>query len=298
MTSGRHLDFSRNYSNSGGDSQELAEALSGYFRSLLLIKNGVDDVEILALDKTEIDSGKTLLGDIDTVDLLRYFTAFADYKGMVRQGQDPDYSFEMTLVKACSMDRAVALDAILRKIPSAPSTASQTASSRTAPARSPSAPRKEATSPSDEIPSGPEPEMSDNIDSSIPLENGVSANSGSIGDQWKDLCQFIFKRSKPLYALFMIGKPLKLEDGVLTVQFESDYNYQYEQLSLSEKRQALEESLKAFFGTPTKVNLIKGTSSNQNNVNKKSANDSKNIFEGAPGAKKLFDLLGGEITGQ
>ncbi len=110
---------------SGGDAMELAEALSAYFRALLLIKNGVDDIEQLELDVTEFDDARQMVADIDIVDLLRYFTVLADYRSLVKQGLDPIYSFETSVVKMASMDRAMSLEELFKSSRSIPDSVTQ-----------------------------------------------------------------------------------------------------------------------------------------------------------------------------
>ena len=280
------------FTRSGGDAQELAEALSGYLRALLLIKNGVDDFEQLELDKVEFETAKDLVAESDSVDLLRYFTVLADYKSSVKQGQDPMYSFETSLVKMASMDRAVSLEELFKS--------SRSTSGGPEP-KTPWKPSLKKPSP----PSGKEKVVtnSPDIDDLPPVEEIPSEEfKGEIdidllSKKWNAFCRFIAKKDKTIFAYSSMCKPGGYSDGVLTVLVNESAKFQFEQLSTHSKKTALETYFREFFSKDIKLKLVLGSAGPGESDTDK-ASGSNNILNGSPGVKKLFDLLGGEVIGQ
>lgn len=279
---------------SGGDSIELAEALSGYLRALLLIKNGVDDIEQLELDKSEFDGARQMIADLDVVDLLRYFTVLADYKLMVRQGLDPMYSLETSLVKMASMDRAVTLEELFKATRAANSGIAENPRQpagrviRPAEARNDKAPLNDPEPmemvPDDEVPNQP------------PREFDGEINIDLVIREWAIFCKFVARKDKTLFAYMTMCKPSDLKDDTLTVTFNEGGRFQYDQLSQRTKKGDFEAHLAEFFSRKLSVKLKIGNPESEDSKGRVLGADK--IFKDSPGIKKLFDQLGGEIIGQ
>ncbi len=293
------LEICGEFSKAGGDSQELADSLIGYIRTLLLIKSGVLDTEVLELDKGEIDSAGAIVSDIDTVDLLRYFTILADYKGAVKQGQDPVYSFEAILVKMATMDRAVSLEALLNKIPSTPV-------SRT-PAQSQTRPEKKVEpEPRRNIKTAEAPNVNKTSQPSELIKKPSIASSVVSGEcisidylneNWGGFCDLVKENKRTLFAHLGVCNPAKMEGDNLTLSVDSANKFQLDQLSKPENKRFLEDSLRGYFKREIKLNLIQGDASRRP-LNGSQNTDPNTLFEGAPEARELFDNMGGEIIGQ
>jgi len=280
---------------SGGDSLELADALTGYLRALLLIKNGVDDFEQLELDKSEFDSARQMMADTDVVDLLRYFTVLADYKLMVKQGMDPMYSFETSLVKMASMDRAMSLEELFKSARSGSSTqaARGRGSAVVGNTGSMDIPAENGTSfgpdlvdmlPDDDIPVAPVREFEGDI------------NIDLVSREWDGFCRFLAGKDKTLFAYITMCKPSGLEDGILTLVVSDGGRFQYDQLSQRVKKTILETHLKDFFSRGLSVKLLlesPGAGKAGGRIH-----SADKIFNDSPVIKRLFDQLGGEIVGQ
>jgi DNA polymerase-3 subunit gamma/tau len=303
------------YVKSGGDPQELADALTGYIRTLLLVKSGVDDAELLEIDQSQLEKAREIIADTDIVDLLRYFTVLADYKGAIKQGQDPVYALEAALVKMSSMDNAVSLQALLSKLPeisqgkgSGPISSSQAGRAQPAPAPAPARPTVDR-----EFKAQPPP-------APIGMETGAAANGGVSSERdmngsasptpivgaalsfelvqgnWDGFCNAVKKNKMSIFAHLRMCNPSRLEGNLLTVLVESPNNFQIEQLSRADNKRFLENSLKAYFGNEIRLKLAPGTAAEKGPNSIQS--DPGTLFNGAPGAKELFDSLGGEIIGQ
>lgn len=282
---------------SGGDPPELAEALAGYIRTLLLIKNGVDDSEILELDKTELDRANKLVAEIDPVDILRYFTALADYKWSVKQGQDPAFSLETTVVKMAAMDRAVSLEELLKGMQMnsgpggsaaglRPNTSTKSGQRGFEKTRRVAADTKSSV---DDPPTNTVPKRK---------RSGGSLTLETISAEWDDFCKFVFKRDKAIFAHLGMCEPSTYDDGLLTITVNGNGNFQYEQLSRPGKKSSLESLLEEYFSSRFKLKLLAGSFKKESQKSPATDRESRKIFEGSPGVKKLFDLLGGEIIGQ
>jgi DNA polymerase-3 subunit gamma/tau len=287
----RVLDIFGDYSKSGGDSQELADSLTGYIRTLLLIKNGVEDTEVLELDKAEIDRGKEIVTDIDAVDLLRYFTILADYKFAVKQGQDPTYSFEAALVKMATLDRAVSLEALLKKAPQTP--VSKTPASSAPRAEMNSEPATHRRSHHTTETAGFPDEML-STESAIPIASGA-LTIGALTENWGGFCNLIKKNKMTVYGLLSLCNITGLDGETLTLSVDSAHKFQLEQLSKADNKRFLEKSLKDFFKREIRLKLVQGNGPRSNG---NSVTDPDKLFEGAPEARELFDNMGGEIIGQ
>jgi len=296
------LSLFGDFIKSGGDSQELAEALTGYIRTLLLIKNGVEDAAILELEKNEVEHAKELLDNIESVDLLRFFTILADYRQTVKSGQDPRFSFEAALVKLSSLDRAVTLEALLKNHDTglgsvnSPSISGERMSKR----------RNESNSmkPSnfgfnnssvhfDEA--APIVDRKNNIE---PLSYQGSLEFGIISENWDDFCRFVSQEDKAIFAHLSLSMPSRFENEVLTIGVDDSHKFQFEQLNKIGNKKSLEKYLKKYFSKRVRLNIIQGP-----NVGRKSEDlpgnmNPEKLFNGSPEAKKLFDLMDGEILAQ
>jgi DNA polymerase-3 subunit gamma/tau len=282
---------------SGGDAQELADALSGFFRTLLLVKNEVGDPEILELDRAEIEKAGGLVGDVDAVDLLRYFSSLADYKGSVKQGLDPIYALEITVTKMATMDRAVSLEELLRG--ARPASKAAGAGLDPPGMRNPGAREGSVKKTSrDDRSAGsagnnPRPETQVK-----PPPREGSLDLGTIESEWDDFCQFVFRQNKTVFAHLSICRPVELSGGRLTLVVKDNGSFHFEQLSRRDKKASLEFLLGEFFSSDMKLKLAMevGKPAKPSSVSAKRAEKRK--FEGSPAAKKLFDLLDGEIIGE
>jgi hypothetical protein len=266
-------------------------------RTLLLIKNGVDDVELLELDLSDIENVKSMIADIDMVDLLRYFTALADYKASVRQGQDPVYSFEATLVKMASMDRAVKLESLLNRLPGTPS-----------PKGSPAKEARETPKSAKLERAAMYPEMLDydplrnnSIPDNIPaietpkIEGELDLES--VRGHWTGFCDAVGRGNKAVSSHLRLCKPSKFESGQLTLALDSVHALLISILSKPDKKRLVETSLKEYFNAEIKVILTQINSARSESGEPYQTTDPDKLFEGAPDARELFEKLGGEIIG-
>jgi len=288
------LSLFGDFIKSGGDSQELAEALTGYIRTLLLIKNGVEDAAILELEKNEVEHAKELLDNIESVDLLRFFTILADYRQTVKSGQDPRFSFEAALVKLSSLDRAVTLEALLKNHDTglgsvnSPSISGERMSKR----------RNESNSmkPSnfgfnnssvhfDEA--APIVDRKNNIE---PLSYQGSLEFGIISENWDDFCRFVSQEDKAIFAHLSLSMPSRFENEVLTIGVDDSHKFQFEQLNKIGNKKSLEKYLKKYFSKRVRLNIIQGP-----NVGRKSEYlpgnmNPEKLFNGSPKRKNCLIL--------
>jgi DNA polymerase-3 subunit gamma/tau len=306
------LDKLGDYMKSGGDPQELADALTGYVRTLLLVKSGVEDIELLELDQSQLGRAKEIVADADIVDLLRYFTVLADYKGAVKQGQDPVYSLEAAMVKMSSLDNAVSLQSLLSRLPDIVqgkgggpvsgqpirTSAASSAASRPAidrefkaqPKPSPIEMEKPLSA------NGTAAEPNQNGPTIQPLVKGGALSFELVQGNWDGFCDSVKKNKMSMFAHLRMCNPSQLDGNILTILVESPNNFQLEQLSRADNKRFLEDSLKGFFGSEIRLKLTPGKSPDRGGGTFES--DSGKLFNGTPGARELFDNLGGEIIGQ
>ena len=288
---GEALNRLGEFTRSGGDALELADALSGYIRSLLLIKNGIDDIEQLELDKTEFENARELVAETDVVDLLRYFTVLADYKSLVRQGQDPVYSFETSLVKLASMDRAVSLEELFKS--------TRSSGINVAGLSRPAGPKSTATSGAapHTTPKTGEPSIDDlpPIDDTPPRKFDGEIDIDLISGEWDNFCRFLAGKDKPMFAYTAMCKPTDYSGRVLTITVSDGSKFQFDQLSNPAKRGLMESCLKEYFSRDIGLRLEMGKVRPDEGGG---VYGPEKIFEEAPAVKKLFDLLGGEVVGQ
>ncbi len=286
---------------SGGDPQELSDALLGYIRTLMLIKNGVDDVSLLEMDQSEVDNSRELLEDIESADLLRYFTILADYKGAVKSGQDPRFSFEAALVKLSSVDRAVKIETLLNNQGSS--------SNNSSPSESPQKQRNHPDKPDNHRLSGStnnhapravnspvKPKKPENNVS--PLSYDGSLDMNLISNNWDEFCKFVSGWDKTIFAHLSLSMPSKLEDDKLTIGVDNSHTFQFSQLNRIDVKKTVEDFLGKYFSKPLKLRIIQGAREGKKAEDLHGNNDPEKLFEGSPSAKKLFDLMGGEIISQ
>jgi DNA polymerase-3 subunit gamma/tau len=317
------LDMLGEYIKSGGDPQELADAVTGYVRILLLVKSGVIDTELLELDPTQLEMARAAITDTDIVDLLRYFTVLADYKGAIKQGQDPVYALEAALVKMSSMDNAVSLQSLLNQLSSGAVGPENPQVSGGGPVSSPS----QKTSPypnsgARAIPKNNYPARAneiagksnyDNFENAKPMPGRIpdipppepagraAVSNGTLtfeylNENWGNFCDLI-KRSRMLvFGYLSLCKPSNLDGDTLSLLMENSNNFQQEQILKPDIKKFIEDSLRDFFGNDIKLKLAQGKGPEQ--APNSSGTDPGEIFNGTAGAKELFDSLGGEIIGQ
>ncbi|UCE67513.1 MAG: DNA polymerase III subunit gamma/tau [Candidatus Zixiibacteriota bacterium] len=296
------LSLFGDFVKSGGDSQELAEALTGYVRTLLLIKNGVEDFTILEMEKNEIEQAKEILDDIESVDLLRFFTILADYKQTVKSGQDPRFSFEAALVKLSTMDRAVTLEDLLKNhrpdsgnynppsAPAGPIFKERNERKNTKPYNSGFnhgfAPAREYASPV---------ERKNPVE---PLKYQGDLSIDIISENWDDFCSFISQEDKAIFAHLSLSMPSQFENDILKIGMDDSHKFQFEQLSKIGNKKSLEKHLKKFFSKEMKLNIIQGPNEGRKSGDLPGNLNPEKLFNGSPGLKKLFDLMDGEILTQ
>ena len=302
------LDLLGDYIKSGGDSQELADALTGYIRRLLLVKSGVDDADLLELDRAELENIKNMIADIDTVDILRYFTILADHKSMVKQGQDPIYTLEAIIVKMSSMDRAVAIESLLQKSFGGASSGGISNSSQR-PATEPRVVKPGRSNKDDQradIPPSSYNNFAANVEH-MDNQNNVTSSKAEINSplnmellssNWLAFCDVVKKNKRVVYVYLSLCNPIKLENNLLTLSVESDNKIQYEQLSKPDYKRFLEDSLKNFYGAELRLAFIQGKATGREASNFIQNTDPDKFFENALDGKDLFEKLGGEIIGQ
>lgn len=295
------LSLFGDFIKSGGDPQELAEALTGYVRSLLLIKNGVEDVTIIEMEKGEIEQAKEILSDIESVDLLRFFTILADYKQMVKSGQEPRFAFEATLVKLSTMDRAVTLEALLKSPDKVPKNLSSSLGSGGPVSRRRDENNNLRSSNFGYNNAGPLAgighftERKNNIE---PLSYQGDLDLGIISDNWDNFCGFVSQEDKAIFAHLSLSTPSKFDNGVLTIGVNASHKFQFEQLDKISNKKSLEKYLKKYFSKEMKLNIIQGLNEGRKSGDLPGDLDPGKLFNGSPEVKKLFDLMDGEILTQ
>jgi DNA polymerase-3 subunit gamma/tau len=287
---------------SGGDSQELGEALTGYVRILLLIKNGVEDVTVLEMEKNEIDQAREILQDIESVDLLRFFTIIADYKQMVKSGQDPRFGFEALLVKLASMDRAVKLAELFKgQLPEQGGGSSASTPSRGATDRRNDQREARPFNSGLNHNFAPPPQT----DSAYVKKNHVEPlsylgdlNFQVISENWDGFCSFVSQEDKAVFAHLSLTMPSGFENDVLRIGMGDHYKFQYEQLNKPASRKNLEKYFKKYFSKDIKLNIVQGPNEGRKTEDLPNNLNPEKLFNGSPEAKKLFDLMDGEIMAQ
>jgi DNA polymerase III gamma/tau subunit len=297
----KSLSLFGDFVKSGGDSQELAEALTGYIRTLMLIKNGVEDVAVLEVDKNEIERARDLLGDIESVDLLRFFTVLADYKQAVKSGQDPRFAFEAVLVKLSSMDRAVTLEKLFKNQGSD----SGNISSPPAPGRKISNGQDSGANfrfsdhrLKDNAPAADSMPIVNRTNTITPLSYEGELSIKVISENWDNFCGFVSQEDKTIFAHLSLSMPSLFENGRLTIGVDDKHNFQFEQLNRINTRKMLEKSLKKYFSNEIKLNIIQGPDQGRKSDDLPGNLNPDKLFKGAPTAKKLFDLMDGEFLTQ
>jgi hypothetical protein len=282
---------------SGGDSQELAEALTGYIRTLMLIKNGVEDVAVLEVDKNEIEQSKDLIGDIESVDLLRFFTILADYKQAVKTGQDPRFAFEAALVKLSSMDRAVTLENLLKN------QGSKSGNYNSSPVSGRNFPNGQDSGANFRSSNQGFTANNSRRGDSTPIVNTTNtiepfSYQGEltiklITENWDNFCRFVAMEDKTIFAHLSLS-----ENGKLTIGVDDCHNFQFEQLKRINTRKMLENLIKKYFSKEIKLNIIQGPDEGRKSEDLPGNLNPDKLFKGAPTAKKLFDLMDGEFLTQ
>lgn len=285
---------------SGGDPVELSEALLGYIRALLLIKNGVEDGSILEMDSTEIDNSKEIIEDLDSVDLLRYFTILADYKGAVKSGQDPRFAFEAALVRLSALDRAVTIESLLNNNPA--NSNNPTPAPYSQPVAKPEKPNRQTFSKPAPKFTPPhanntvKPEATNN--NIAPLSYDGALNIDLISEKWDNFCKFVAQNDKAVFAHLSLSMPSKFEKDILTIGVDDSHKFQFTQLNKIAIRNSIEDSLKKYFSKPLKLRIIQGPNEGKKAGDLPGNLSPEKLFNGSPTAKKLFDLMDGEILSQ
>jgi DNA polymerase-3 subunit gamma/tau len=298
----RALSLFGDFIKSGGDSQELAEALTGYIRTLLLVKNGVEDITILELEKNEIEHARELLDDIESLDLLRFFTVLADYKQMIKSGQDPRFSFEAALVKLSSMDRAVTLETLMKNQGSGPDRLDSSPTFNEGAAKNRN--KNNNARPSNfgygnnSVPfvkTDPKVDRKNNIE---PLSYQGGLKFEIVSENWDNFCSFVSQEDKAIFAHLSLSMPSMLEGDILTIGVDDSHKFQFEQLNKIGNKKSLVRYLRKYFSKEVKLNIIQGPNEGRKSGDLPGNIDPEKLFNGSPGAKKLFDLMDGEILTQ
>jgi DNA polymerase-3 subunit gamma/tau len=289
------LDLFGQFTKSGGDPQEFADALSGYFRILMLVKNGINDIELLELDGADMETAKEIISDVDIVDLLRYFTILADYRVAVRSGQDPVYSLEATLLKMAAMDHAVSIQSLLSKLPDTPV-------SKVSPAPAKSAARHSTRTEMMPDP-GPIYYAEQNLQpprtapTSEPVLFDGPLTFENLSANWDRFCSQVKKSKMSTWAYLNLCRPAGFANDTLALTIDSANKIQLQELLRPDIRRFLEDSLKDYFKCNIRLSITPGDNIPKSNSGNFLKIDPDKVFENAPDAKELFDSLGGEMIG-
>ena len=79
---------------------------------------------------------------------------------------------------------------------------------------------------------------------------------------------------------------------------DDSHGFQFQQLTRLNIKKSLEKSLKKYFSSDLRLDIIQGPNEGRKSDDLPGNFNPEKIFKGSPSAKKLFDLMDGEILTQ
>lgn len=100
----------------GYDLRHFARELMAYFRSLLVCKSGVTDVNVLGVTDAEMGKLKELAARFSEEDLVRFFHLTAETEKQIKDSPYPRFQLEIGLIKLTHAARLRALDEVIARL--------------------------------------------------------------------------------------------------------------------------------------------------------------------------------------
>jgi DNA polymerase-3 subunit gamma/tau len=246
---------------------DLGEFLVGFeehYRNMLLAKT-LKTVELI--NTSEYYQKKYLeeSENFSETDLLRHIQLIGELQNSIKWCSQPYMKFELAILKMAKMPTTVEIETLLEHIELIKK-------------------KREPTNQKDNI--------------AIPSKNQSELNINKIKQYWNYLIQQFRETKVNLANALECGRPVKLEDSLLTVEFQTVDIFHLNWLI--KNKHLIEEKLYQKFNRHIKIKTKKVKTDTDNNKNAQgppnAGKDIKKISQNDPILNKLIDELGLELT--
>jgi DNA polymerase-3 subunit gamma/tau len=274
-----------NLVDDGKDPRRFVEALIGHLRSLFLVQNAANPVEIVEATDEHFERLIQQAKGLRRHEVMRLMERLGEAHREMRWSENPRLVLECVLVKITSLDAdatleglAFRIDELERKIealaagagplpargvPEAGREAAAPPASKTAPAKVSREPRPASTPAVEKKPGAPEAELPRAVGGAEPAAvNGPTASNAPPPDREKSrrawmavLAELKNTGQMKLYTLLARARVVSAGNGELVLGFGQDSVFQKEALTDSEDLVKVEQLWERFVGEPVKVRL-------------------------------------------
>jgi len=203
--------------NEGHDLSRFVDELLSHFRNLAVAKLGEEGKSLMDLSEEALQEVYRQAGGFSLEEDLYILNLLSRTHLAMKRASLPRIPLEMTLVKLAKRDSMVDLETLLERLEALEKGTLSNVYTEAAPA----------------VPPAPAP----------PRATPAAPFSLSIEKDWEALVQAVEAKKKLLGIFLKEGKPVSLEEGLLTVAFEAENSFHRETLESNANRKLIEEIL-------------------------------------------------------
>ncbi len=128
----------------------------------------------------------------------------------------------------------------------------------------------------------------ENIKGNVSHSENKNIEFSSVKNNWEDIIGKIKKEKMNIYALLIEGKPISLENNMLTIGYKEPYGFHKEAVNSPQNKEFVEKMLTSYYGTNISISLVM-----EREGVKSSEDEKKNINKSI---KKVTDFFGEDIV--
>ncbi len=254
----------------GADVRQVARGALGYARSLLLVATAPDPDRLIEASAADRAAMSSIAGRFTPSQLLRIVDLLAKSLTEMREAPNHRLLLEVALIRAAAPETDPSATGLLGRIErlerrmgieGAPSESPQPApQGQTRPAPTEAAPpqqqpkKKESAAPAASVPA---PEAAPAATQAAPAPSPAvpaEIGFGHIKDSWSQTLREVSKASKRVHALLNPSRPLNFDEGIVTVEVQSDFHA--EEMGSDRNRTMLIDALHASLGVKPRVAFV------------------------------------------
>jgi len=239
----------------GRDFGQFAQELIGHLRNIFLLQQMDDDpAGVILLPEEDMHRLRGQARLLTTSQVLRFVDLLSDAYSWMRQGNEPRLQLELAFIRMTRPQVDMSTKSLLyrlEQLESREQTGSHggsrpAAAPRSAQARPAEADTREAETSYD----ADEPDAAQDAGDTAPA---TQVSLDKINRAWSIIAGQVKKRKIPLFAVLQEGRPVELENGVLTIGFPAGAEFHKSQVEKPENLTLVTEVLQEFTGAPLRV---------------------------------------------
>lgn len=238
------LDVLHRVMEEGKDAFQLAAALIGHFRNMLIAKVGKNPAVHLGMELDELKRYEAQAGKFSREDALYAIYALTNTIDLMRKSSLAIAPLEATIVKLASSSGVIPIDEILKRI--------ETLEKRSGTGQGQPSDRKIDAKPL----GAPKSNQASGVAAQPQAASSEPAHSlDDVVASWNSIINFIKGRKISIASYLQEGYPVRIDSKSLVVGFPKEFQFHKEVLESNDNRRLIEEGVKTAMGLELKVQL-------------------------------------------